>query len=427
MFYGRVILVLSTINVAVEGAVKQLFPVLLVVFVSTFGWSNAATAAVFGVGGLAGGLVSPLMGTLLDRLGPRVVFPLGGLLLGIGFLALSGVSHLWQLFLIYPLFVAVGENIVSAYLNAANLSNWFHRKRGQVIGIADAGTGLGILLFVPLAQILIMEIGWREALQWLALVFSLIVIIPNAVLQRRLPQDVGQYPDGELNPTERSTQPATEAHQKQDSQGLSFRNVVTSGALWSLFFGRMFSSAADYLVTVHRIAFLIAIGYTGLTAASTIGFIGVVSIGSRPLAGILSDRIGREWTVTLSQAFWAIGLISVAVLGDGSQLWPLVVFVILLGLSGGPIGIAISAKTADLFAGQASGRAQGMINLGRGLGIGMGPWIGGMLVDATGGYILAFTLAGAFAVASGTFIWIARHQGVTLLRKRGVVASASSD
>ena len=56
MFYGRVILVLSTINVAVEGAVKQLFPVLLVVFVSTFGWSNAATAAVFGVGGLAGGL-----------------------------------------------------------------------------------------------------------------------------------------------------------------------------------------------------------------------------------------------------------------------------------------------------------------------------------------------------------------------------------
>ena len=68
-----------------------------------------------------------------------------------------------------------------------------------------------------------------------------------------------------------------------------------------------------------------------------------------------------------------------------------------------------------------------MINLGRGLGIGMGPWIGGMLVDATGGYILAFTLAGAFAVASGTFIWIARHQGVTLLRKRGVVASASSD
>ena len=422
MFYGRVILGLSIVNVAVEGAVKQLFPVLLVAFTSTFGWSNASTAAVFGLAGLTGGLASPLMGTLLDRSGPRVVFPVGGLLLGVGYFTLSGINHLWQLFLVYALLVALGENIVSAYMNAANLSNWFRRQRGRVIGIADAGTGLGILLFVPLAQLLIMEIGWRDALRLLAIIFAVLIIVPNAALQRRRPEDMGQYPDGD---TSLAQDPLDDSSELTPQQGPSFRDALSSGALWSLFLGRLFSSAADYLVTVHRIAFLIAIGYTGLTAASTVGFIGMVSIASRPLAGLLADRIGREWTVTLSQLSWAFGLVIVAAYGDENQLWPLALFVILLGLSGGPIGIAISAKTADLFAGQAGGRAQGVINLGRGLGIGMGPWLGGLIVDATGGYILAFTVAGAFAGVSSIFIWSAKAFGQALLRRLEIQATSS--
>src|SRR5262245_831721 len=79
--YGWVIFSLSFTNLLVEGGVKNMVPVVYVALRDSFHWSAAATSGVFSLGGLTGALCAPLLGRLLDRIGARYLFPLGGLLI----------------------------------------------------------------------------------------------------------------------------------------------------------------------------------------------------------------------------------------------------------------------------------------------------------------------------------------------------------
>lgn len=106
--------------------------------------------------GLVNGFGSPVMGVLLDKIGPRKFYPLGGLLLFLGLFVASRIDQYWQLVLIYTCLLAVGENMISSYTNMVVIARWFQRKRGRAIGIADTGTAVGAAVFVPLAQGLIL-------------------------------------------------------------------------------------------------------------------------------------------------------------------------------------------------------------------------------------------------------------------------------
>src|SRR5262249_15387421 len=147
----------------------------------------AVTSSVFSLAGLVGALGAPLLGRLLDRWGPRYLFPVGGLLIGLGWCASSFVTDLWPLLLCYSVVATVGENSISSFTTAATLAPWFPRTRGWMLGLADAGNPLGAVLFLPLAQWLISTIGWRVTFRILGAVFFLLVGPANLLLQRRPP------------------------------------------------------------------------------------------------------------------------------------------------------------------------------------------------------------------------------------------------
>jgi MFS family permease len=142
-----------------KAGIKNTVPVIYVALRDSFRWSAAATAGLFSLGGLTGALCAPLLGHLLDRIGPRYLFPLGGLLIFTGYLSSSSVSELWQLYLLYGILATVGENMISSFTTAATLSPWFPRNRGRMLGLADAGNSVRQVIFLPLAQVLISSIG----------------------------------------------------------------------------------------------------------------------------------------------------------------------------------------------------------------------------------------------------------------------------
>ncbi|HEY7491509.1 MAG TPA: MFS transporter, partial [Candidatus Tectomicrobia bacterium] len=82
--YSWVIFGLSFTNLVTEGGLKNTVPVVYMALRNSFHWSATATSGVFSLAGLVGALGAPLLGRLLDRWGPRVLFPLGGLLIGVG-------------------------------------------------------------------------------------------------------------------------------------------------------------------------------------------------------------------------------------------------------------------------------------------------------------------------------------------------------
>ena len=194
--YRWVMFGLSFSNMMAEGGITDIVPVIYLAVRNSFHWSATATSGIFSVAGLTGAITAPIAGRLLDRLDPRYVFLLGGLLIATGFVTSSFASELWQLMILYGVVLTVGETIVSGFAIHAILVPWFPRARGRVIGLVEAGNPVGTLLLVPLAQLLVSTLGWQETFRVLGLVFLLLLGPGNFFFLRRAPAEtpVGRSP-----------------------------------------------------------------------------------------------------------------------------------------------------------------------------------------------------------------------------------------
>ena len=404
--YGWVIFALTGANLTVEGGMKNSVPVIFVALRDGFGRSAAATSAVFSAAGITGGLLAPLVGWLLDRLGPKRLFPVAGLVILAGYLLSSYASDIWQLFIFYSLVAALGETTISSFTATATLAPWFPRTRGRVLGLADAGNPLGQGIFAPLSQILISVLGWRPTFRILGLIFFLMISPANFLFQRRPPSEQPDKPDQPAKPAPTSIadlETEDGPAQDPDSDG-----ILPLPAVWFLISARMSASVGISLTNVHLVAFFITAGYSGLQAAATIGAVGVVGLVGRPLSGTLSDYLGREFVYTAGLGMHVSALVLVLVFGNGQSMWPIIVFVGLSGLSDGIAGLVVAAKAADIVPSSKLGSVMGMIQLGRGVGFAAGPVLGGLLYDMQGDYVFAFSLAVAVSLAAIVLMWSAR-------------------
>jgi MFS family permease len=414
--YGWVIFSLSFTNLLVEGGVKNTVPVVYVALRDSFRWSAAATSSVFSLGGLTGALCAPLLGRLLDRIGPRYLFPLGGLLILMGYLTSSCATQLWHLYLLYSILATVGENSISSFTTAATLSPWFPRHRGRMLGLADAGNSLGQVVFLPLAQVLISTIGWRDTFRIFGVLFFLLVGPANFLLQRRPPL----LPDSARGPRRVEVgAPSTLAGEGRDKGDAPSSRIIAPDSprmpqilryppIWFLVMARLLATMGNHLTHVHIVAFFITAGYNPLLAASAIGAVGLVGMVGRPVSGALSDVLGREVVYTVGSGMQIGGIGLLLALGDGTSLWPIILFVALSGLSDGIGGLVVGAKAADLFPSSALGAVMGLVQMGRGLGIMMGPLVGGLLFDLRGNYVVAFMLAVTLMFVAIGCVWGAR-------------------
>ena len=418
-YYGWVIFGLSFTNLLVEGGIKNTVPVVYVALKDSFHWSAAATSGVFSLGGLTGALCAPLLGRILDRLGPRWLFPLGGLLILLGYLTSSSASELWHLYLLYGILATVGENSISSFTTAATLSPWFPRHRGRMLGLADAGNSLGQVVFLPLAQWLISAIGWRGTFRIFGVLFFLLVGPANFFLQRRPP--VAQAAARAVKPFG-SKAPSSLVEEGRDGGTVPssrirvadrhrMHQILRHSSVWFLVMARLLATMGNHLTHVHLMAFFITAGYNPLLAASAIGAVGLVGMAGRPMSGALSDLLGREVVYTVGSGMQIGGIGVLLALGDGQSLWPMILFIALNGLSDGIGGLVVGAKAADLFPSSVLGAVMGLVQMGRGLGIMLGPLIGGLLFDLQGNYVVAFSLAVALVCVAVGCMWGASLTG----------------
>ena len=110
---------------------------------------------------LVGGASSPLVGMLVDRLGPRRLLMLGGALLVVGLVGSSAVTALWQIVVLYGVVMTFGANCLGLVVFVPMLSRLFVRRRGMAISIVQSANGFARGLSAPLVQVSISGIGWR--------------------------------------------------------------------------------------------------------------------------------------------------------------------------------------------------------------------------------------------------------------------------
>src|SRR2546427_10821404 len=151
------------VPLAIASGLYFSFPVFFVALLEEFGWSRGATAAAFSISSVVQGALSPMIGILVDRLGPRRVMLGGACLLGAACVLSSRIGSLWSLYLIVGVLAATGLCAVSWVPSGTLIARWFTERRSSMLGLAFSGMGAGVLVMGPLAPWLITGHGWRAA------------------------------------------------------------------------------------------------------------------------------------------------------------------------------------------------------------------------------------------------------------------------
>src|SRR4051812_8544375 len=188
-YYPWLVIAVSFLTVGVAFGARNAFAVFLIAVVEEFHWSRGLASGALMVGAILWTLSAPVIGTLLDRFGPRIVLAGGALTMAAGFVVSGLARDVAEFYLGMGVLVGIGFAALPMTSQATFLSNWFVRKRGFAIGTAASGIGIGILFVVPLTQRLIAGYGWRAAYFVLAGLLALVVAPLNYCFQRQTPEE----------------------------------------------------------------------------------------------------------------------------------------------------------------------------------------------------------------------------------------------
>jgi MFS family permease len=378
----------------ISASLMHAYSVFLLAFIVEFRWSRGESSIAYSVGQVVGGISSPLVGGLVDRFGTRRMVLLGGCLLTIGLLGSAFATSLWQVVVLYGVVMTLGANCISMVVFAPLISRLFVARRGMAMSMLQSANGFGRAISVPLAQLMVSDVGWRTAYLLQAGVMAAL-ILPLAALFR----------GAELSPIAKANADNT------TQRDWSVREAIRTRHFWLLFCVYGLTSIGTFLVSLHQLAFAVDRGFDPLYAAFVIGLGSLLALPGVILTGTISDYIGREGAAILAYAVSIIGVGAALLIDDGDQHVLLWVHACFFGITWGARGPAVTAKTADLFGGPRLGTILGFITIGAGLGAGLGAWGAGYLFDLTGSYQLAFMLSIA-AYATGAIVFWALRKPV---------------
>jgi MFS family permease len=167
---------------------------------------------------------------------------------------------------------------------------------------------------------------------------------------------------------------------------------MRDGAFWGLFAVYFFTSTAMFSIIVQAVAYLVAVGFPPLQAATAWGFVGMLLPAGMIVVGWLDTLIGRRPSVLLSYAVSLLGIGALWLLARFPNVWLLGVFVACFGGMLGSRGPLISTIALRVYQGPNAATILGMISIGSGTGSALGAWAGGLLHDWTGSYepVIAF-------------------------------------
>jgi MFS family permease len=352
-------------------------------------------------------IISPISGRVMDRSGPRVLILVGVAVVTAGLMLARQIANPWHFYVLLGMAVGAGANLMSFTVHSQFLPNWFARKRAMAIGIAFSGVGVGAIVLLPWLQSIIVREGWREACFTMGIVV-LCVLGPLNLLVWRKPEDIGLLPDGDKVASAQAKRNAGNVvDAKWAGTAWTLSTAARTARFWWIVIGFFSALFAWYAVQVHQTKYLVEIGFSPTLAAWSLGIVSVVAIPGQIGLGWLSDRTGRE-------AIWAVGCIGFAIcyaLLMVMEHEPSAVLLYLMVFAQGFLGYALTSVmgpiVVEIFEGPHFASIFGMINVASIAGGAAGPWVAGIIHDATGSYRLAFIMALGFSVLSAVAIYLA--------------------
>jgi MFS family permease len=418
-FYGWVVVAVAFVTMALGVNARTAFSLLFPPILAEFGWERGVIAGAFSFGFLVSAVLSPALGRLMDRRGPRIVMEMGVGLVAAGLLLAPLIHRPWHLYATLGVLVGGGSVCLAYTGQALYLPNWFVRRRGLALSVAFSGVGVGSIILLPWLQGVIGRAGWRSAC-WTMGLLVLGLLAPLNLLLKHRPEDIGLEPDGDRaaaagTAAARTTNVVDAAWAAVD---WTLARAMRTTRFWWIALGYATGLFAWYAVQVHQTKYLVEVGFSTGYAAWALGFVSLAGIPGQIALGHLSDRIGREWVWTVGCLGFALCYAALLVLSQAPAAAVLAFMVAAQGMLGYGLTSVIGAIGVEIFQGPHYGTIFGTLMLAAIGGGAAGPWVTGALYDATGSCTLAFWIAIGCSVLSAVAIWRAAPRRVRAVAGR---------
>ncbi|MCJ7772688.1 MAG: MFS transporter, partial [Desulfobacterales bacterium] len=312
-FYGWVMIAVGFINLSIAFGVWYSFSVFILSLIKEFGWTRAAASSIFSVFIFSQALMNMLAGHLQDRFGPRVVIPVGAVLLSISLVLTSQSQVLWHFSLTYGVFAGAGVSLLGFASHAAFIPKWFERKRGLAVGIAMSGIGFGMLILIPLVEKFISLFGWRMTYISLAALVLFLIVPLNLIFSRRSPESIGLMPDGDDSEEAQNANHSRVVKVINESwaqESWTLKKAIRTKRFWFLSFAFYFLAFSYQGTLLHSVSAMVDFGLKRENAAFFFGILGIMGSVGKIVLGYLSDVYGRERINTLGAILAVFGILS---------------------------------------------------------------------------------------------------------------------
>ncbi|HEY51289.1 MAG TPA: MFS transporter [Dehalococcoidia bacterium] len=395
IFYGWWIVGASFLtSLYVGGAVFYGFTAFFEPIQNEMGWSYTQISLGASLRGLELGLLSPLVGILVDRWGPRRLIFSGVLITIVGLLFLGSARSLLMFYGAFAL-IAIGVSACTVIVLLTTIANWFQRKMGLAIGIAICGYGFSGLM-VPAIVRLIAFYDWRTAVNILAL-GMLILILPLSLLFRHRPEQYGYLTDGRKQ--SEVAYPSQEGLQQTVEVEMKVKQALKSGVFWRLALSRWYHMIATAAIITHVMPYLSTSGISRSLASLVATAVPLMSVFGRLGFGWLGDRSNKRLVATASFVMIGSGVLCFAYTSAAS-IWLLFPFIILMGIGYGSSNALLPSLGREHFGRTKFGSIYGVIEGIGTVGNMMGPVIAGWAYDNWGSYQKIWLLLAGLAIVA---------------------------
>ena len=370
--------------------------------IEDLGLDRGDVGGVFGLFNLINQCVGVLVGFALVRFGIRSVMMVGFLTTALGMLYLSAAQSALDCYIGFSVLGGAGIGFSTVVPCQTLGQNWFLKRRALALGIIFTAGGV-VALPVARADTFVLEnYDWRTGWLMVAGVSTALAVIA-AVLVRDTPEQVGQLRDGVLPGQGGSWRLATALAKDEWTAAQAVRTpqfalVVVCGVAYAVPWSA---------VVAHLNLHLQDVGYPAAVAASFVGAMALISIVGR-LVGMLGDWVPPQFVLASSLALEGLGAGGLLLAGSETVAY---ICITLLALGFGTAYVSIPVVFSQFFGRRAFSVTTGLRMTISGLFSGPGPWVTGLLFDATGTYTIPFLGLMAVGLIGAASAAALRHPG----------------
>src|SRR4051812_3551373 len=249
-FYGWWIVAGSAIVQMLQNAlVQQSFGGYVVLLEREFGWSKTLLSGASSMQQLQNGATGPIVGWLLDRVGPKTAIRAGVVVMAIGFFMFSRVQTAVGFYLAFFV-IAVGANFAGYLTTTFTIVHWFDRRRSSALSLSSIGNSLGGIAFLLVAFSLA-NYGWRNTALYSG-VAILLIGLPLAQIFHHHPEDIGVEIDGGPAHPDATTAELSAVPRQVD---FTLTEAMRHPTFWWISFGHASALFVVGAVNVHLISY----------------------------------------------------------------------------------------------------------------------------------------------------------------------------